>query len=258
MADQDKDLTNLFVRHLDDIQLPPRDKWRPAPRKESQLMKTSRYVFYAAAVAAVLVVALIASFGLRDGNQGATSPSQSAATTTSPAQSPATASPSASAATSATALPTGAITGRLAYGSDFMPPVTVYAINTSDSNVWFSTDTPRFGNPLSGTQPPGPTWPSTGPGTYMISGITPGTYFVIAYRNDDPIPPSLKNIPAAYTQWTAKCSSSDPTVPSPPPGPCSSDHSLVPVTVTAGQTVNYIEIVDWFPPQGGNYPPRPR
>ena len=31
-----------------------------------------------------------------------------------------------------------------------------------------------------------------------------------------------------------------------------------PVIVTAGQTVSYVDIVDWFGPQGGNYPPRPR
>ena len=133
MPDQDKDLMHLFVRDLDDIELPPRDMWRPAPRKESQLMKTSRYVLYAGAIAAVLVVALIARFGLRDGNQVAASPSPSASAST-------------SAAASATAGPAGAITGRLGYGSDFVPPLTVYAISVSDANVWFSTDTPRFGN----------------------------------------------------------------------------------------------------------------
>jgi hypothetical protein len=205
-------------------------------------MKTSRYVLYAGAIAAVLVLALIARFGLRDGNHVAASPSPSA-------------SPSTSAAASATAGLAGAITGRLGYGSDFVPPVTVYAISVSDPSVWFSTDTPRFGNapPVPGE----PTWPPSGPGTYLIGRVTPGTYYVIAYRNDNP-GPQLKDLPGAYTQWAAKCSSSDPTVPSPPPGPCSNDHSLVPVIVTAGQTVTYIDIVDWFGPQGGIYPPRPR
>jgi hypothetical protein len=94
MPDQDKDLVHLFVRDLDEIELPPRDLWRPAPRKESHLMKTSRYVLYAGAVAAVLVLALLASFGLRDRNQVTTSPT-SPATTPSPAAS-ATTSPSAS------------------------------------------------------------------------------------------------------------------------------------------------------------------
>jgi hypothetical protein len=171
--------------------------------------------------------------------------------TASPAPTAATASPVPSPAT-------GTITGRIGYPSDFAPPVTVYAISVSDSSVWFSTDTPRFGNPLSATPPPGgPTWAPTGPGTYSLSGIKPGTYYVIAYRNDTPDPPQLKNFPGIYTQWAAKCASSDPSVPTPPPGPCSSDHSLLPVTVTTGQTVRYVDIVDWFF-QGGNYPTRPR
>lgn len=95
MADKDKDLTHLFVRDLDDIPLPSRDRWRPAPRKESLLMKSSRYVLYAGAIAAVLVVALIASFQLRDSNPVAASPSPSASTSPAPT---ATASPTASAA----------------------------------------------------------------------------------------------------------------------------------------------------------------
>jgi hypothetical protein len=88
MGSQDKDLTHLFVRDLDDIPLPPREKWHPTPRKESQLMTTSRYVLSAGAIAAVLVLALIASFGLRDSNPvaasptGSPSPSQSMATPT--------------------------------------------------------------------------------------------------------------------------------------------------------------------------------
>ena len=93
MADKDKDLTHLFVRDLDDIPLPSRDRWRPAPRKESQLMKSSRYVLYAGAIAAVLVVALIASFQLRGSNPVAASPSPSASTSAAPTP---TASPTSS------------------------------------------------------------------------------------------------------------------------------------------------------------------
>jgi hypothetical protein len=256
MSDRNKDLTHLFVRDLDDIELPPRDKWRRTPRKESQLMKKGRYVLYAGVIAAVIVVALIASFQPRDSNPVAASPSPTASTTTSPQ---ATASAALSTQPSRpTGVSTGAITGRLGYPSDFVPPVTVYAISVSNPNVWFSTDTPRFGNPLSATPPPGgPTWPPAGRGYYLIGGITPGTYYVIAYRNDSPDPPDLKDRPAGYTQAAAKCMSSDPAVPSPPPGSCPYDQSLVPVTVTAGQTASYIEIVDWFLP-AGSYPPRPR
>lgn len=113
-----------------------------------------------------------------------------------------TASPDITASPVPTAAP-GAITGRVGYPSDFAPPVTVYAIDTSDSSVYFWTDTPRFGNPLSATLPPGPTWGPTGPGNYTISGVVPGTYYVIAYRNDAPSPPQLKEAPGAYTQSTA-------------------------------------------------------
>jgi hypothetical protein len=80
MPDSDKDLVHLFVRDLDDIELPPRQRWRPAQRKESQLMKTGRYVLYASAVATVLVLALIASFGLRDSNRVAATPSPTSPT----------------------------------------------------------------------------------------------------------------------------------------------------------------------------------
>ena len=88
MRDEDKDLVHLFVRDLDEIAVPARDQWRPAPRKESQLMKNSRYVLYASAVVAVLVLALIAGFGLRGGNLVAASPSPSATTNTSTTSSP--------------------------------------------------------------------------------------------------------------------------------------------------------------------------
>src|SRR5438067_12634676 len=116
MPDQDKNLVHLFVRDLDEIELPPRDRWRVAARKESLVMRASRYVLYATAIAAVLVVALIASFALRAGNQVAASPSPTiAAVTTSPTPTPtaATASPT------PPARPAGASPGALAYASEF-------------------------------------------------------------------------------------------------------------------------------------------
>src|SRR3989442_2895325 len=102
MPDPEKDLIHLFVRDLDDIDLPPRQRWRPAPRKESHLMRTGRSVLYASAVVAVLVIALIASFTLRDGNRVAATPSPTSLTSTSPAtpsSTAATASPGATPAT---------------------------------------------------------------------------------------------------------------------------------------------------------------
>jgi hypothetical protein len=181
------------------------------------------------------------------GSPGASTALPSSTVTASPVATTATASPVPSAAP-------GAITGRIGYPSDFAPPVTVYAISTSDSSVYFWTDTPRIGNPLSATLPPGPTWGPTGPGNYTITGVTPGTYYVIAYRNDTTDPPQLKDAPGAYTQSTAKCDAYN--LPTPLPGPCPIDHSLLPVAVTAGQTTTRIDIIDWFF-HGGTYPSRP-
>ncbi len=83
MPDRRNDIVGLFRRDLDRIELPPRDSWRPAPRKASYLMKTSRFVLYVGAVAAMLVAALIVGFGLRDRNsQVATSPGPVPATST--------------------------------------------------------------------------------------------------------------------------------------------------------------------------------
>jgi hypothetical protein len=101
MADRDKDLTHLFLRDLDAIELPPRDAWRGPTRKESYVMKTSRYVLSAGAIAAVLLVALVAGLAMRNGGQGAAVPSVS------PAPS-ATSTPSGSAVTSGpTTTPSG-------------------------------------------------------------------------------------------------------------------------------------------------------
>jgi hypothetical protein len=75
MADRDKDLTYLFVRDLDAIELPARDAWRGPTRRESYVMKTGRYVLYGSAIAALLVVVLVAGLAMRNGDQGAAVPS---------------------------------------------------------------------------------------------------------------------------------------------------------------------------------------
>jgi len=82
MPDRRNEIVDLFVRDLDRIELPPRDRWRPAQRKGSSFVKTSRYVLYAGGVTAVLIAALIVGFGLRDRNSQATaSPSPTLAVT---------------------------------------------------------------------------------------------------------------------------------------------------------------------------------
>jgi len=92
MPERENDLVSLFVRDLDRIELPPRERWRPAQRKESIFMRTSRTILYAGAVAAVLAVALIAGLALRDGGQVAAPPSATPA----PSAPTATALPTAS------------------------------------------------------------------------------------------------------------------------------------------------------------------
>ena len=77
MDDRDKDLTHLFVRDLDEIALPPRGAWRRAPGRETTTMRASRYLLTAGAVIAVLAIALIVGFQLRDRNTTAANPSAS-------------------------------------------------------------------------------------------------------------------------------------------------------------------------------------
>lgn len=77
MDDRDEDLTGLFVRDLDEIALPPRGAWRRASGRETTAMRTSRYILTAGAVAAVLAIALIVGFQLRDRNSTAANPSAS-------------------------------------------------------------------------------------------------------------------------------------------------------------------------------------
>lgn len=242
MPDRGGELVDLFVRDLDQIELPPRDRWQPAPRKESYLMKTSRYVLYAGAAAAVLVVALIASFQLRDSNPVAASPSPTASTTTSPA-STASATPAVTTPSRPTAVSTGAITGRFGYGSEIIPPVTVYAISTTDQRVWYSVDFAGLGNPPRPTAQPG-----TSGDTYTITGVAPGTYWVVAYRNDGQRPD-----PGLYSRVN-DCFRATPS------GPCP-DGTLVPVTVISGQTTSGIDVLTWgYPPPvppSPTIPPRP-
>jgi hypothetical protein len=77
MDERDKDLTHLFVRDLDEIPLPPRGDWRRAQGRETMMTGTSRYLLTAGAIAALLAIALIAGFQLRDRGTTAANPSAS-------------------------------------------------------------------------------------------------------------------------------------------------------------------------------------
>ncbi|MGH2492256.1 MAG: hypothetical protein ACRDF9_12180 [Candidatus Limnocylindria bacterium] len=121
---------------------------------------------------------------------------------------------------------TGAITGLLGYPAEGHPPVTIYAISTTDRSVFFSVDVPRAATP-----PKSP---------YTIT-VQPGTYNLFAYLEGNDGPAG-----GAYTEFVrcglhARCS----------------DHTPIDVTVGAGETVRDIEVSDWYAPPG-TFPPRPR
>jgi hypothetical protein len=203
-------------------------------------MKSSRIALYAGGVTAVLAAALIVGVTLGERpSQVASSPSPTAATST-----PLPASSAPAAASPATTAQPGAITGRFGYGSDFIPAVTVYAISTTDARIWYSVVFAGFGNPPRATLPPGQTDP-----TYTITGVAPGTYWVVAYRNDGLLPD-----PGYYSRAT-ECARTTPS------GPCQ-DVTLIPATVISGQTTRSIDVLTWAAPflvafASPTFPPRP-
>jgi hypothetical protein len=197
-----------------------------------------------AAAAAVVTVILVGILLLAPRLQ---TPPAAIATATA-ATSAATATPSATPTASPTAVASGVLTGSLGYPSEFIPPLTVYAISVADQRVFFSVDTPRY--PLATNSPPRP--------SYTMTGVAPGTYYVLAYRNDD-VNVEAKNAPGVYSQFVLQCLQPNTAGSTPAPGCTSSDHSLVPVTVRAGETVPRIDVTDWYyGPARPSYPPRPR
>lgn len=151
-----------------------------------------------------------------------TSTPTAAASTTTPVT--ATAVPTTSTAQPAT---TATITGLAGYPAGGNPAMTIYAVSTTDRSVYFMVDVPR------GTVPAKP--------PYTITGVRPGTYNLFAYVEDNQGPAG-----AAYTEYV-KCGLR---------ASCS-DHSLIAVTVRAGETVRDIEVSDWYAPPG-TFPSRPR
>ena len=149
----------------------------------------------------------------------------------------ATATPTASPVSTPTSAPVGTITGRLDDFSDFIPPTTVYAISTVDPRVWFSVALPGAGNPPLPPKPPGGL-------SYTITGVTPGTYWVVAYRTDRQSP-----VPGFYSR-AVECLRARPSRACP-------DHALAPVTVSPGQTTSGIDVLPAPPPSQPSYPPQP-
>jgi hypothetical protein len=123
---------------------------------------------------------------------------------------------------------TGTISGVLGYPAEGNPAVTIYAVSTTDRSVFFTVAVPRS-TPGSAPKPP-----------YTITGVRPGTYHLIAYTDGSDA------AGGAYTEFV-RCGLS---------ASCS-DHTLIGVTVGAGQTVRDIDVSDWYAP-AGTFPQRPR
>lgn len=170
-------------------------------------------------------------------------PSATATALTATSSPSATATPTSTAPQPTAAVTAGAITGRFGGNTDYIPPVTVYAIGADNQRVWYSVEFPGY---ALYTGPTGPTrQPGTEPERYTLTGVAPGTYWVVAYRND-----GYKPDPGWHTR-EAECLRRTPS------GPCP-DQTPVVVTVTAGQTTREIDIVSWYPGRGLMPPPPPR
>jgi hypothetical protein len=130
-------------------------------------------------------------------------------------------------ATAATKGPPGAISGdQLMYPADSMPALEIYAISTIDSHTYFSTQTAQ------------------GQFSYAITGVAPGTYYIVAYlANGTNANANWKVLAGGYTQFVL-CDL----------GATCSDHTLIVVPVQPGQMVRHINPNDYY---GGTYPPRP-
>jgi hypothetical protein len=200
------------------------------------------------ATLAVILLILVAGIALLYVTRAQVPPTTAVSTPT-PTPTATATTPAAASAPSPTAVPNatsqvgGAITGRIAYGSEMTPPVTVYAISTTDPSVWYSVKHAGLGPPPLPTAQPG------APGdTYTITGVAPGAYWVVAYRDDGQHPE-----PGLYSRVN-ECQRTTPS------GPCP-DGTLVPATVTSGQTTSGIDILTWgYPPPvppSPTIPPRP-
>jgi hypothetical protein len=114
----------------------------------------------------------------------------------------------------------GAIMGKLAYPAEAVPALQVYAIEVAGPNV-YSVRT-NFNQQ-----------------TFTISGIAAGAYYVVAYWDSAP------TMAGGYSQYvlcglSARCT----------------DHSLVPVVVAPGETVQGVRVEDWYA-KPGTFPTRP-
>ncbi|MGB3701500.1 MAG: LysM domain-containing protein [Anaerolineales bacterium] len=112
----------------------------------------------------------------------------------------------------------GTITGLLSFPSERIPPLTIFAVRIDNGlSTYYSIDTVADQS------------------SYAIE-VDPGIYNVFAYRDD---------FAGGYTKYVT-CGM----------GASCSDHSPLPVVVTAGDTIQDIDLSDWYAP-AGTFPARP-
>ena len=116
---------------------------------------------------------------------------------------------------------TGGISGQLSYPSDFIPPLRVVAFDAKNILTYYYVDT------------------ALNQFEYTITGLPAGVYHIVSYKiGSEPLA-------GGYTQSV----------------PCGlaygcDDHTLMDVTVTAGQTTTNINPGDWYAAAGA-FPPMP-
>ena len=115
----------------------------------------------------------------------------------------------------------GSISGTLGYPSEGIPPLEVFAINKAQPTKFFKVLTKQNQT------------------TFTIESIEPGTYVVVAF------PQNSAQLTGGYSQAVACGLSVECT-----------DHSLVPVIVTAGKLSSGVAVKDWYAPENA-FPSKP-
>lgn len=128
----------------------------------------------------------------------------------------------------------GAISGRLAYPSEIIPPLTVYAIDVAVPTRY------RVVHTLPCTR----TCDQYG---YTLAGVPPAVYIVVAFRTENP----SDNLSGSYTRYVTCGALQDPSL-----APRCTDHTPIPVAVRAGATTSDVDLLDWYAPPG-TFPARP-
>lgn len=112
------------------------------------------------------------------------------------------------------------LSGTLGYPSEMIPAVSIFAFNQDDQTQFFSVET------------------SENDQSFTLD-VPAGTYLLVAYPLNTP------EMAGGYTQAVPCGLSVECT-----------DHSLIPVTVGAGQIIDTIEIKDWYA-EPGTFPAKP-